>query len=424
MTTKDKLSARQSRVDPGVTALRSAAEERYMDPARNDLPSDRRIKVLFVPAWYPDRYNERSGVSGTFCREHARAAALYDDVAVLSFTSRPQRWPTLRCEQVEDAGVPTFYASYGCSPIPKTTFPFFRLQLRRALQRVMEEWGRPDVIHTQDSYAYYVMKATQHLSIPCVMSQHWTGFLRGVVTNSAIRRFKWAFSRAVRVMPANKFALRDYEKYGLQAPMTWLPNTVNTSLFRPPSEGGREPWLLHASGFTPQKRFPDIVRGFAQLLRKRPDAVLQVAGHGPNRADMEALASRELPRGSFHFHGFALKEELAELMRRSSGFILPSDAENLPCVLMEAMACACPVLTTRVGGITALVQDGQALFVDVGNTEQIAEAMCRLLDGTHGLDMIGISRDTRSRFSHVAVGQLLHEEHLKAAENLSRGGNS
>ena len=372
----------------------------------------RRVRTLFVPQWYP---NEDHKFLGTFCREHVRAAALFENVAVLVFTSRPQRWPTMRWEKKDDHGVPTFYATYGHSPIPKTTLPFFLLHLRRALRRVLEEWGQPDVIHTQDAYAYYVIKAIGHRRIPVVISQHWTGFMERKVSGRLLRQFRWAFPRAVRVLPDNKFAVRDYQYYGLQAAITWLPNAVDTHVFRPPQRPVREPWLLHASGLTTQKRFPDIVRAFAQVRRKRPEAVLQVVGDGSNRAEMEALAARELPRGSFHFHGFLSKPELAEWMRRASGFVLPSAAENLPCVLIEAMACGCPVLTTRVGGITALVREGEGLLVDVGNIEQIADGMCQLLDGTHGLDVARISRETGERFSLGAVGRILHHEHLKAS---------
>jgi glycosyltransferase involved in cell wall biosynthesis len=82
---------------------------------------------------------------------------------------------------------------------------------------------------------------------------------------------------------------------------------------------------------------------------------------------------------------------------------------------MEAMACGCPVLTTRVGGIPAVVSEGNGLFVEVGNIDQIAEAMIRLLDGSHGLDMRRISLETRNRFGHEAVGRILHEEHRRAA---------
>jgi len=101
-------------------------------------------------------------------------------------------------------------------------------------------------------------------------------------------------------------------------------------------------------------------------------------------------------------------------MRRACGFVFPSEAETFGCVLMEAMACGCPVLTTRVGGIPAVVREGEGLFVEVGNIDQIQEGMIRLLDGAYGLDTARISRETRERFSHQTVGRILHEEHLRA----------
>jgi glycosyltransferase involved in cell wall biosynthesis len=130
---------------------------------------------------------------------------------------------------------------------------------------------------------------------------------------------------------------------------------------------------------------------------------------------MEALAEARLPRSSFRFHGVLSKPEIAALMRRSSGFILVSDAETFGCVLMEAMACGCPVLTTRVGGIPAVVRDGDGLFTEVGDINQVARGMQRLLDGTHGLELERISHETRTRFGHETVGGLLHKEHLEAA---------
>jgi glycosyltransferase involved in cell wall biosynthesis len=368
------------------------------------------LKVLFVPAWYPTK---QQPWWGTFCREHARAAALYEDVAVLALSSRPQRWPTLHWTETNDQGVPTFHATYGLSPIPKTTLPFFLLHLRRALRRVILKWGKPDIIHTQDTHAYYVMRAVEHLKIPVVMSQHWTGFMTGAVT-PFLRHFNYAFAHAARVFPDNKFADVLYRQYGLTAQVTWLPNTIPTDTFWATPATPRKPWLLHASGFTWQKRFPDIVRAFAGVRRDRPEAVLQVVGESIHRREREEFARRELPPDSFKFHGYLPKPQLADLMRQASGFVLPSEAENLPNVLIEAIACGCPVLTTRVGGITALVGENDGIFVDVGNIDQIAAGMHRLLEGTHGFDMDRESREVQAQYGHEAVGRILHEEYRKA----------
>ena len=386
--------------------------------ALQQVDGGRRLRILFVPQWYPKE--DVNLISGTFCREHVLAAALYDDVAVLVYTSRKQKWPTLRWKRVDDYGVPTFYATFGRSPIAHTNQPFFYMHLWRAIRRVIREWGRPDVIHTQDGYAYDVIRATQILEIPSVISQHWGGFMRRELNSRGIRRYRCAFGRAERVLPANKFSAADYRYYGLKARTTWLPNTLDARVFYSSPRIAKEQWLLHASGFTPEKRFPDIVRACARVCAIRPGSMLHVVGDGPNRANMETLAARELPPGSFKFHGFIGKPELAGLMRSARGFIFSSEAETFGCVLMEAMACGCPVLTTKVGGIPAVVRDFDGLFFEVGNVDQMAQGMVRLLDGTHGLDMNRISEETHKRFSYEAVGRILHKEYVRMKPQKNR----
>lgn len=381
----------------------------------------RRLRVLFVPQWYPAR-DGPNRITGIFCREHARAAALYDDVAVLVLSSSLRLWPTLEWDRVDDAGVPTFYATHGRSPIPKTTRFLLGYHIRQAFQRIVREWGMPDVVHTQDVQSYFVMKALNGFGVPFVMSQHWSGFLERIITPPSLRRYEWAFNRAVRVLATNKFAQNDYGHYGLSPNMTWLPNVVDAEAFRSLPDQAKKPWLLHASGLTPEKRVPDIIRAFARVCRDRAEAVLHIVGDGRYRAQIVALAQCELPPGSFKFHGFLSKPELADLMRQSSGFVLASDAETFGCVLMEAMACGCPVLATRVGGIPAVVREWEGLFTEVGNIGQMAEGMDRLLRGDHKLDLQRISRDTLERFSRAAVGRILHDEHAEAAQSRSGAG--
>jgi glycosyltransferase involved in cell wall biosynthesis len=372
------------------------------------------MRVLFIPQWYPPR-DGHNNIQGTYCREHVRAASLYDDVAVLAYSSRSDYRPTLGWERVDDFGIPTFYGNFGQSPVPKTTYPFFLWHLRRATYRVLQEWGRPDIIHTQDIYAYYVIKCARSLGIPFVISQHWTGFLRNSLSRKEIRQFRWAFAQAALIFPANEFAARDYARYGITTPTSWLPNALDTTIFYPPPRDERQPALLHISGFTPQKRFPDIVRAFAAAQAERPETILHVVGDGRGRSEMEALAKRELPPGTFHFHGLLAKPRIADLLRRARGLIFPSEAETFGCVLMEAMACGCPVLTTRVGGIPAVVREGDGLFVKVGDIDAIASNMIRLVDNAHSLDVARISRETQQRFGHETVGRLLHEKYLRAS---------
>jgi glycosyltransferase involved in cell wall biosynthesis len=339
---------------------------------------------------------------------------------VLVFSSGGIGWPELRWRVFDDAGIPTYYASFRQSPVPKTRLLVFRLQLHRAIRRAIREWGKPDVIHTQDGYAFHVMKAAARLDVGFLISQHSTAFLERKLAPASVRQFGYAFLRASRVLAANRFAAADYSHYGLTADTAWLPNALDTSVFFPPTDAYREPWLLHVSGFTPGKSVPDVVRAFAQVRAARPEAVLHLAGDGTGRAEAEALAARSLPAGSYRFHGALAKHRIADLMRRSRGFVFPGEAETFGCVLMEAMACGCPVLTTRTGGVPAVVREGEGIFTEVGAVDHIAAGMLALLDGSHGLDMARISRRTRRRFGYEAVGSVLHREHLRAAAKRAR----
>ena len=375
---------------------------------------DKRLRVLFVPQWYPCNQGDNPA-SGTFCREHVKAAALYDEVAVLSFSARKERKPTLRLDYWVDDEIPTFVATYGHSPIPKSTLPFFLLHLRRAIGHVIRKWGYPDLIHTQDMRAFYVMKAAQRFQIPFIISQHSSALRRRDLTPRTVRQLRWSFAQAATVLHVNPWAPLDYRYYKFHSNFCWLPNALDTGLFHPPYAMQREPFLLHVSGFTPEKRFSDVVRAFARVRQARPNARLEIVGDTCYRSTAQALAAKQLSPGSYHFHGFLNKEKVAELMRRASGLVLVSEFETFGCVLIESMACACPVLTTQVGGIPAVVRQSEGLFVKVGDIEAISNGMISLLDNNHSLDMGRISHETRRRFSYATIGRLLHREHLTAA---------
>ncbi len=104
-----------------------------------------------------------------------------------------------------------------------------------------------------------------------------------------------------------------------------------------------------------------------------------IAGDGPERERLEALAA-ELGFGErVTFTGVVSQDEARELYRGSDLFCLPSLAEGLPAVLMEAMACGLPVVSTRIDAIPELVVDGESgLLVEPGDSAGLRAALERL----------------------------------------------
>jgi glycosyltransferase involved in cell wall biosynthesis len=106
------------------------------------------------------------------------------------------------------------------------------------------------------------------------------------------------------------------------------------------------------------KGVPLLLQAFSALSARHPEARLVIVGDGPDRAALEAQADRLGIAGLTEFLGYQPQEVVAEELRRSEVLVLPSFAEGVPIVLMEAMASRIPVIASRVAGVPELVEDG------------------------------------------------------------------
>lgn len=108
--------------------------------------------------------------------------------------------------------------------------------------------------------------------------------------------------------------------------------------------------LLYVGKYSAAKGLPSLLRAFAALRAKRPGVELHVAGTGSGD-EAEALRVLMESMPGVTLHGQIDQPELAELMRASTVMVLPSYYEGLPLVLVEAMACGCRIVATRLPGI-------------------------------------------------------------------------
>ncbi len=123
-----------------------------------------------------------------------------------------------------------------------------------------------------------------------------------------------------------------------------------------------------------------LLEAFAELCRRGLAGTLTLVGDGPSRAELERLARHLGISERVTFTGAVGQDELRSIYRSADAFCLPSMAEGLPVVLMEAMAFEVPVVTTQIMGIPELVEDGRTgLLVAPGRTDALVEALERLL---------------------------------------------
>ena len=139
--------------------------------------------------------------------------------------------------------------------------------------------------------------------------------------------------------------------------------------------------LIHISNFRGVKRVPDVVRVFAKV-RARVAAKLVLVGDGPERQATEAVVEELGVRRDVQFLGKV--SAVADLLRASDLFLLPSQQESFGLGALEAMACGVPVVATNVGGLAEVVVDGETgALLDVGDVDGMAERALALLDTDH-----------------------------------------
>jgi glycosyltransferase involved in cell wall biosynthesis len=137
-------------------------------------------------------------------------------------------------------------------------------------------------------------------------------------------------------------------------------------------------WLA-VGRLAPAKDYPNLLRAFAAVRAKKPDAQLWIAGdaRGDERAPLESLAT-ELGIGA-NVRWLGLRRDMPALLDAADALVLSSAWEGMPLAVGEAMAMEKPVVATDVGGVRELVGDA-GMVVPAKDSRALAEAMLATMD--------------------------------------------
>ena len=144
---------------------------------------------------------------------------------------------------------------------------------------------------------------------------------------------------------------------------------------------GAPPLLLGAGRLAPAKDFATLLRAFARVRARRP-LHLVILGEGGKRDDLEQQVRELGIEADVELHGFV--DNPFAWMSRASLFVLSSAWEGSPGVLVEAMACGCPVVSTDCpSGPDEILAGGRyGRLVPVGDDAALADAIAETLDAT------------------------------------------
>lgn len=221
----------------------------------------------------------------------------------------------------------------------------------------------------------------------------WIGSLRGtpVVVNyrggeaepflrRSADRVRATMGRAAMLVLPSGFLKDVFGRFGMEGRI--VSNIIDLSRFHP-SDPGRRPaaHIVVARNLETIYGIDTALRAFARIAAARPEAVLSVAGTGPQAGELQALARELGVADKVRFTGRLDRDQMAALYRDADLTLNPSRVDNMPNSVLEALASGVPTVTTDVGGIPYIVEhDVTALMVPPDDPQAMAEAALRCLN--------------------------------------------
>jgi glycosyltransferase involved in cell wall biosynthesis len=175
-------------------------------------------------------------------------------------------------------------------------------------------------------------------------------------------------------------------------------------LASPPAVAMPTSRLVCVARLSAQKGLPLLIEAAARLAPCR-DFTIDIIGDGEGRADIAAHIARHGMQNHVRLLGWRTSDQIRGELEAARALVLPSFAEGLPVVLMEALAVGRPVIATAIAGIPELVDDGNGWLVTSGSVDALVEAMDAALDASPAqLEAMGQVGQDRIRKMHDPDG--------------------
>jgi glycosyltransferase involved in cell wall biosynthesis len=370
------------------------------------------VRIVWLAGWYPTPSNQLAGI---FIRRHFLAlnkALTEKDTANLyhihTGDSEASDYHTSKNEHLVEAR-----QSRGVFSRILNAVSFHR----RAYLELKDVLNKADLVHVHagDRIGFWAAWFKQKYGYKLVYTEHWA--IYDSSTSDAFEnrsvwfRFymKWLWEKADLIASiSNKLYSSMESKYAIRRPFVIFPNVLDQAFeesektrvpINEPNE--KEVTFLHISNFEKRKNVVELIRATNNLIRSGEKIRLILIGSGSEMFS-EKASEHIVIRPSMN------AEQLCEYYKQSDVFILPSDAENSPCVIIEAMSFGLPVIATDVGGVSEMINNKNGILIPRFQTpsekeNKISRAILEFLSKSQTFDRNAIIKQAEDQYGSKAV---------------------
>ena len=221
-----------------------------------------------------------------------------------------------------------------------------------------------------------------------------------------------AISRSDAVVSVAQYGLDEYRPW-VKASGFVIEDPVE-DLFFQVSRGNIRNSILYVGIIHRRKNLMALVRALVDVRAKHPDGVLNVCGpvaQADYMSEIQLFVRRNGLEQNVNFVGLADRQSIARYLADSVCLSLPSRQETAPGVIAQAMAAACPVVVSPVGGVPEMVEDGvTGYIVGPDDIRTMADRISMLMDNkdlVKDMGKAGRDKALESYERHAHVDQLL-----------------
>ncbi len=297
------------------------------------------------------------------------------------------------------------------------------------LKYIKKHFFEPDLVHLHVAYplGQVALLWKKLFGYKYVMTEHWTIYQpqnKDVLIGRLKKKIVKIANNAELIMPVSLDLQHCMEGHGVRNHFQVIYNLVNTDMFKlgqpcidsslrtnlrgNDMHGGKKR-MLHISTLRDEaKNFSGILRVVEKLKQQRDDFELHVI-HDYEAPEFKAFVKDHNLTDCVIFHGKKTSAEVAEAYQKADFFVLFSNFENLPCVIVEAFASGVPVLSTSVGGIAEIVSDERGILIPQGDEEALLQGMNQMLDHCREYDREAIRDYAIKTFAAQNIGRQIFD---------------
>ena len=283
------------------------------------------------------------------------------------------------------------------------------------LKYIKKHFFEPDLVHLHVAYPLGQVALLWEKLFGCkyVMTEHWTIYQpqnKDVLVGRLKKKIVKIANNAELIMPVSLDLQHCMEGHGVHNRFQVIYNLVNTDIFRlGEAKTENKKHLLHISTLRDEaKNFSGILRVIEKLKQQRNDFELHVI-HDYEAPEFKTFVAEHNLTDCVIFHGKKTSAEVAEAYQKADFFVLFSNFENLPCVIVEAFASGVPVLSTSVGGIAEIVSPERGILIPQGDEEALLQGMNQMLDHCRDYDREAIRDYAIKTFAAQNIGRQIFE---------------